>query len=77
MRSMTAAVQELVARSAGDKLSHAAQGRGTTEAEEEVFKNMSERAAQMMKDDLEAKGLCGCRKLSARRRKSCDRAAHG
>jgi flagellar motor switch protein FliG len=48
-------MQELLRQVAGDKLLLAL--KGTDEAlKQKIFKNMSQRAAEMLKDDLEAKG---------------------
>ena len=44
--------------------------KGTSEElREKIFKNMSQRAAEMLRDDLEAKGRCGCPKWRPNRRK--------
>jgi flagellar motor switch protein FliG len=48
-------MQELLREVPGDKLIIALKG-ADEELKQKFFKNMSERAAQMMKDDLEAKG---------------------
>ena len=48
-------MQELLRQVPSDKLLLALKGADET-LKEKIFKNMSERAAEMMKDDLEAKG---------------------
>ena len=48
-------MQELLREVPGDKLIIALKGADET-LKQKIFKNMSRRAAQMMKDDLEAKG---------------------
>jgi len=62
-------IQLLLREVQSDSLIIALKG-ASEEMREKIFKNMSQRAAEMMREDLESKARCDCPRWRRSRRKS-------